>query len=167
MMMSRRKLRFGPSLVLLSFILAFGPETRSQSAGLERTLATLDYRVTWKISAGAADWEIRDFQMRKKHIYAIKSRKRVPGEVALYYRYSVRIEEFDSEADAEKRMAYVESTPPGADSKLIGPEFALREGFRRGRSIYVVSTDVYRFVADRSLSKFKNRLKSSLEASSP
>lgn len=127
---------------------------------LEKTLVSLGYRVTDKIASAGADWELRDFKMRSKQIYNIKSTKKVPGEKNLYYRFTVKIEQYATVEDAQKRLAHIQSTPPGADSKMIGPEFDLREGFQRGTQVYVVSTDVYTFVADKSLSKLREKLKS-------
>lgn len=129
---------------------------------LETAVAAMGYRVMNKIESAAADWELRDFRMRSKQIYSVKSRKKVPGSDNLYYRFTIRIEDFASVEDAQKRAEHIQSTPPGPDSKMIGPEFALREGFQRGSRVYVISTDVYTFVADKSLTEFHKRLRAAV-----
>ncbi|MBS1794925.1 MAG: hypothetical protein JSS81_13780 [Acidobacteria bacterium] len=144
------------SVLLLIFSVAAG--VRAQTVDLDKTFRTLGFKVTGRTNVAAADWELRDFKMRSKRIFALKSLKKVPGERNLYYRFAVRIEEYENEADAERRIAEIEATPPGADSKLTAPEYDLREGFRRGTRVYVVSTNVYKFVADKSLSRFKSDL---------
>ncbi|NJM54040.1 MAG: hypothetical protein HC846_12055 [Blastocatellia bacterium] len=126
---------------------------------LEKTLISMGYKVTGKIASAGADWELRDFKMRSKQIYNIKSTKKVPGEKNLYYRFTIRIEQYATVEDAQIRLEHIQSTPPGADSKMIAPEFDLREGFQRGTQVYVVSTDVYTFVVDKSLSKLREKLK--------
>ena len=125
---------------------------------LEKTLVSLGYRVTDKIASAGADWELRDFRMQSKQIYNIKSTKKVSGEKNLYYRFTIRIEQYATVEDAQKRLEHIQSTPPNADSKMIAPEYALREGFQRGTQVYVVSTDVYKFVVDKSLSKLREKL---------
>jgi hypothetical protein len=61
--------------------------------------------------------------------------------------------------DAQKRLIHIQSTPPGPNSKMMAPEYALREGFQRGTQVYVISTDVYKFVVDKSLSLLHQQLK--------
>lgn len=126
---------------------------------LEKTIIALGYKITDKIASAGADWELRDFKMRSKQIYNIKSTRKVPGEKNLYYRFTIRIEDYATVEDAQKRLAHIRATPPGPDSKMVGPEYALREGFQRGSQIYVISTDVYTFVVDKSLSKLHQKLK--------
>lgn len=126
---------------------------------LEKTLVSMGYKITDKIASAGADWELRDFQMRSKQIYNIKSLKKVPGEKNLYYRFTVIIEDYATVEDAQKRLAHIRATPPGPDSKLTAPEYSLREGFQRGTQVYVISTDVYTFVVDKSLTKLNEKLK--------
>lgn len=141
---------------LLMIICVFN--TFANDTSFEKTLGSLGYRVTWKISAAAADWELRDFKMRSKKIFSIKSKKKVPGEKNLYYRFSIKIEQYATVEDAQKRLDHILATPPGPDSKMIAPEYDLREGFQRGTQVYVVSTNVYTFVVDKSLSKLREKL---------
>lgn len=126
---------------------------------LEKTLVSFGFKITGKIASAGADWELRDFKMRSKQIYNIKSLKKVPGEKNLYYRFTIKIEDYGNMEDAQKRLKHIQATPPGPDSKMIAPEYALREGFQRGTQVYVISTDVYTFVVDKSLSKFHQKLK--------
>jgi len=146
------------------FMIALPAAATAQSKNFENTLTSLGYKVTWKITAAGADWELRDFNMREKRVFAIKSLKKVPGEKNMYYRYSVQIEEYASEADAQTRSDHISATPPGPDSKMVGPEFDLRVGFRRGTLVYVVSTDVYKFVVDGSLDKLRQKLEEKIPA---
>lgn len=133
--------------------------TFANEAQFEKKLVSMGYKVTGKIASAGADWELRDFKMRSKQIYNIKSTRKVAGEKNLYYRFTVRIEEYATIEDAQKRLKHIQATPPGPDSKMIGPEFDLREGFQHGTQVYVISTDVYTFVVDKSLSKFHEKLK--------
>lgn len=129
---------------------------------LEKAIASLGYKITFRSASHAQGWKKNDFMMQNKKIFSIKSRKKVPGEKNLYYRFAIKIEEYENEADAQKRLDYIESTPPGPNSKLEGPEYDLREGFRRGKSVYVISTNVYTFVVDKSLSKFREKLEEAI-----
>ena len=151
------------ALLMIIWIAGVATAT-AQTKDFENTLSSLGYKVTWKVTAAGADWELRDFNMREKRVFAIKSHKKVPGEKNMYYRYSVQIEEYSSEVDAEKRMEHIAATPPGPESKMVGPEHALREGFRRGKLVYVVETVVYMFVVDGSLTKFRLQLEEKITA---
>lgn len=142
------------SLLIIAGVL----NVAANDAKLEKTLVSLGYKITDQIASAGADWELRDFKMQSKKIYSIRSNKKVPGEKNLYYRFTVRVEEYATETDAQKRLDHILATPPGPDSKLTAPEYALREGFQRGKLVYVVSTDVYTFVADKSLSKLREKL---------
>lgn len=145
-------------------IVVFAATGTAQTKHFENTLTSLGYKITWKVTAAGADWELRDFNMREKRVFAIKSKAKVPGEKNMYYRYSVQIEEYASEADAQKRIDHIAATPPGPESKMVGPENDLRVGFRRDKLVYVVSTDVYKFVADGSLYKFLEQLEKKIPA---
>ena len=160
----KRLTLFKSSVLFIVVLIAAAVTAMAQNKDFENTISSLGYKISWKVTAAGADWELRDFNMREKRVFAIKSRKKVPGEKNMYYRYSVQIEEYTSEADAEKRMAHIAATPPGPDSKMVGPENALREGFRRGKLVYVVGTEVYKFVADTSLNKFRLELEKKIPA---
>jgi hypothetical protein len=146
----------------LLLIFAFFVAANAQELRLERALGALGYQIVSRSAAESAGWEKTDFDMRGKQIFSVKSRKKAPGGENLYYRFAVTVEEYETEAAAEKRLAHIRSTPPGPDSKLVGPEYDLREGFRRGRQVYVVSTAVYTFVADQSLTRFREKLEREL-----
>lgn len=148
--------------LLCLFMFASVMNTFANDKQLEKTLISMGYKVTGKIASAGADWEFRDFKMRSKQIYNIKSLKKVPGENNLYYRFTIKIEDYATVEDAQKRLKHIQATPPGPDSKLIAPEYDLREGFQRGTQIYVISTDVYTFVVDKSLSKFHQKLKNAI-----
>lgn len=148
--------------LLCLFMFASVMNTFANDSQLTKTFASLGYKVVDKIASAGADWELRDFKMRSKQIYNIKSLKKVPGEKNLYYRFTIRIEDYATIEDAQKRLQHIQSTPPGPDSKMIAPEYDLREGFQRGTQVYVISTDVYTFVVDKSLSKFHEKLKNAV-----
>ena len=148
--------------LLCLFMFASVMNTFENDSQFEKKLVSLGYRVINKIGSAGADWELRDFKMRSKKIYNIKSLKKVPGEKNLYYRFTIKIEDYGNMEDAQKRLKHIQSTPPGPDSKMIAPEYALREGFQRGTQVYVISTDVYTFVVDKSLSKFHQKLKTAV-----
>ena len=152
---------FTVNLICL-FLAASVMNTFAKDAQLEKTIVSMGYKVTSKIASAGADWELRDFKMRSKQIYNIKSTRKVPDEKNIYYRFTIRIEDYATVEDAQKRLKHIQSTPPGPDSKMIGPEYDLREGFQRGTQVYVISTDVYTFVVDKSLSKFHEKLKNAI-----
>lgn len=154
----KKSKRIRTPAVIAIILIAAVTNAMAQSKELEQTLVSLGYKITWRVSAAGADWELRDFNMRSKHVFAIKSKAKVPGEKNMYYRYSVSIEEYPTVADAEKRMDHITATPPGPDSKMVAPEHDLRVGFRRSHRVYVISTDVYTFVVDGSLNKFRLQL---------
>ena len=85
----------------------------------------------------------------------------------MWPRFFVDVEEFASEDDAQLRMDHNVATPPGPDSKMIAPEYDLREGFRVGTKVYVVGTDVYGFVIDGSLTAFRKKLQVLVEDFKP
>lgn len=150
--------------IICLFMFADVLNVSANDQSFEKKLVSLGYKVTDKIASAGADWELRDFKMRNKTIYWIKSKKKVSGEKNLYYRFTVRIEDYETPEDAQKRLAYIESTPPGPDGKMIAPEYALREGFQIGTQVYVVGTDVYTFVADKSLADLREKLQESMTA---
>ena len=159
----KKRPSFRSSVLCIALMLAAATAAAAQTQSLEQTLSKFGYKVTSRINSAGADWELRDFNMREKQIFNIKSKTKVPREKNMYYRYTIRVEEFGSEADAEKRMEHIAATPPGPTSKMEAPEYALREGFRRGKLVYVVETDVYMFIADKSMSKFRAQLEDAIK----
>ena len=162
----KKQIWFRSSVLFMFVLIAAVATAMALNKDFEKTLSSLGYKITWKVTAAGADWELRDFNMKEKRVFSVKSRKNVPGEKNMYYRYSVQIEEYASEADAKKRMDHIAATPPGPESKMIGPEYALRGGFCRGTLVYVVSTDVYKFVVDGSLNKFRLLLEEKIPSKS-
>jgi hypothetical protein len=160
----KKLVSFRSSVLCITILIAAAATAMAQNKDFENTLSSLGYKVTWKITAAGADWELRDFKMKEKQVFSVKSLKKVPREKNMYYRFGVQIEKYGSEADAEKRMEHIAATPPGPTSKLEAPEFDLREGFRRGKLVYVVSTAVYMFVADGSMTKFRLELEKKIPA---
>ena len=149
-----------PVIIVIAF--GFVLSVKAQKSEIEKAVGSLGFKVTSKISAAGADWELRDFKMREKTIILVKSKAKVPNEKNMYYRFSIRVEEYGSEADAEKRMKHIDETPPGPTSKMEGPEHDLRVGFRRGKLVYAVGTAVYMFVADGSMVKLRDQLESAI-----
>ena len=128
---------------------------------LEKALVSAGYAIKGKTDPVPSDWEKEQFHLRSKYRVQVKSTKPIPGERGLYFRFTVDIEAYLNEADAQKRLDRIKSTPPGVDSKME-PEYVLREGFQRGNLVYVVSTDVYKFVLDKHLTGFRKKLEAAI-----
>ena len=127
----------------------------AQDKILEKTLNSMGYRVIKPSSRALQEWEANDLKMDSKQVFAIKSVKKIPGSEDMYRRLAVTIEKYKNPQDASQRLKNIQATPPGPNSKLTAPEYALREGFMRGATmVYVISTDVYTYVADGSMHKF-------------
>lgn len=122
-----------------------------------------------------ADWEV-EWNIVSKRTYTIVA-KNAPknarcgpetvGKRCISPSFWVTVEDLTSEADAQKRLDHIVATPPGPDSKLTGPEYDLREGFRVGTKVYVVGTEVYMFVKDGSLTAFRKKLQQLVENAKP
>ncbi len=132
-----------------------------QSSDLEKTLASFGYKIQ-RLPADVSGWEKGEFNLQSKTRYAIKSVKPVKGERSLYYSFSVDVEGYANETDAVKRSTHIDANPPGPDSKMQPPEYALRVGFRRGNVVYVVGTHVYQFVVTKDLARLRDDLERSL-----
>ena len=127
----------------------------AQDKVLEKTLNSMGYTIVSRSTPALQSWETSDLKMESKQIFVIKSVKKVPGGENLYRRMAVTIEKYKDPADAIQRLKNIQATPPGPNSKMEGPEYALREGFMRDvTQVYVVSTETYTFVADGSMHKF-------------
>src|SRR5215207_8841378 len=103
---------FSVILILLAFNFVNGQKP-AQNNKLEKLLISFGYKITSKSVAPSAGWEKSDFKMQGKQIFSIKSKNKVAGEKNLYYRFTVTIEKYESEADAQKRLELIQSTPPG------------------------------------------------------
>ena len=138
-----------------------------QDVELRSAIAKAGYTVSKSASGGVlADWEL-NWKIVSKRTYSIVGKKadknarcgpETVGARCITPRFWVDVEEFASETDAQKRIEHIVATPPGPDSKFTAPEFDLREGFRIGPRVYVVGTEVYMFVADGSLTAFREKL---------
>ena len=140
-------------------VLGMAASATAQNEITERTLKSMGYTIVKTSSPALQDWEINDLKMESKQIFVIMSVRKIPGNENMYRRFAVTIEKYKDQADAVERIRNIEATPPGPNSKLTAPEYALREGFGRGLTlVFVVSTEVYTFVADGSLHKFTQDL---------
>lgn len=157
-----RKLLTTNLISLLMMTCVLNAAAVGRDTALEKKLASLGYRITFRNNPVPTDWQKNEFDLQSQRIYAVKSLKPVRGERNLYYRFSVAVETYKNESDAEKRMAFITKTPPGVDSKMQ-PEYVLREGFRRGRLVYTVSTDVYKFYLDGDLKRLREKLEKEIK----
>jgi hypothetical protein len=98
-------------------------------------------------------WEKEQFDLQSKYRLKIKSVKPIPDKRdRYYYRYTVEIEVYKNETDADQRMRRLREAPPGVDEKME-PEYLLHDGFKRGKLVYIVSMNVYTFVVDKCLTR--------------
>ena len=100
------------------------------------------------------DWEISKFRMRSKRVVAFKAEQPMPNENDTYYcRFMLSEETFDSDDDAPQRLAQLHNAFPD------GPvedqyTLVLRDGFRVGRTAYILQTDASKFLNEiRRLTK--------------
>ncbi len=147
-------------LILLGF--ASAPNTAiGQVSDLQKTLVSFGYKVEKKAGVEITAAEKSEFNLQGKLRYGIKSVNPVRGERRLYYRFTVDVEAYQNESDAQKRLDRIIATPPGVDSKME-PHSGFREGFRRENKVYVVSTDVYKFVLDKDLTRLREKLENAV-----
>lgn len=168
--MKSKLLRTLINAVSLSLLILSGSTNTSaqQDVELKSAIAKAGYTVSKSASGGVlADWEL-NWKIVSKRTYSIVGKKpdknarcgpETVGARCITPSFWVDVEDFASEADAQKRIDHIAATPPGPDSKFTAPEFDLREGFRIGTRVYVVGTGVYKFVADGSLTAFREKLK--------
>lgn len=114
------------------------------------SIENLGYKVVASSKPELLAWE-RDLGVVKKSVYAIRRNKQVSGTPRDYYRFTIKVEEYASEDRAQDRVELMDSTPPEPDSLRIAPDFNYRMGFRRGKTVWVVSTDFYALVDDGAL----------------
>ncbi len=148
-----------PILILLA--VSFLTSAAQTPDELQNVLSSLGFRVSRIAEIGPTDWEASDLGLKNKRRYSIKSVRPVRGERALSYRYAVDIETYPDQVHAQHRLERILAAPPGPNSKME-PEYDLREAFRRGNSVYIVSTNVYKFVVDRSLSRLRAQLENAV-----
>lgn len=146
--------------VLSTFIFT-GPSIAQDPADVAKTMLSLGFRVTQTAMLDPTASESDQFGMLTKRRYSIKSLRPVPGERDLFYRYTVDVEAYKDHVHAQSRVDHIDSDPPGPDTKLR-PESALREAFRRANLVFVISTDVYKFVVEKSLRGFREALQQAI-----
>ena len=130
---------------------------------LREALSAMGFRITRVVDVDPTSFEKSEFDLKKKRIYVIRSIRPVPGERNLYYRYTVEIEEYADQVHALHRLERIQAAPPGPTSKMESEsEYELREAFKRGNLVYVVGTDVYTFVVDKSLSRLTAKLENAV-----
>ena len=148
--------------IALSVFLSFNTsgQTTAQRNKLERSLKATGYKVKAKTEVEPRDWEIERFGLKNKYRFTVKSIKSLPKTRNVFARYAVEIEVFAGKAEAENRLKRLLEVPPGFDTKM-NAEYVLRDGFRRGNLVYIISTDAVMF-ADKSLRDLKAKLEKAL-----
>lgn len=144
-----RKLQIAATTILTVLIMTAGAFANDPEVKI--AIENLGYYIESGAAPDLSDWEVNDFRMIEKREYAIRRNKRVPGKPAGYYRFTVKVEVYASEFDAEARVENLDATPPGPESRRTAPEFDWRYGFRIGTKVYVLSTDTYAHVEDGTL----------------
>ena len=135
----------------------------ASSAEVDRfggAIASLGYAVKSDRASGPTAWESAQFDLRRKRELTIKATQPFPRDPHTFYRFTVTEERYADAAAAQARLARLREEPPGLlpeDRKA----FPLRDGFRRGETVYVVATDVYLF-EQTELPNFMAKLKAAL-----
>jgi hypothetical protein len=129
--------------ILIGLAIA-GGQTASAQEGLEKTLSSFGYIIKNNDSVQSSVWEKAQYQTLAKRVIKIKSIQAVPGWSDAFYRFTVIEERYADARSAEMRLPNLWKFPPDVnleDQKA----FSLRTGFRHGKNVYIVSTDVAMF----------------------
>ena len=95
-------------------------------------------------SQAQTKWEKTTFGEAKIYKQKIKAINQVKDWKDAYYRFTLIYELYNSEKDARNRINKLSHHPAGVNTKQQ-PEYLLRKGFRIRNSVYIVTTDVYKF----------------------
>lgn len=140
-----------------SFILGQIPKERTE---LERSLDKAGYSIRLRTVVSVSAWEKERFDLQSKYRLEVRSRTHVPQKPNHFYRYTVDLEVFENDIDAVERLKNLKELPPGVDDKK-GAEYLLRDGFRRGNRVYIISTNVAMF-SYTGLTELKSQLERSI-----
>jgi len=126
----------------------------SQLSAVAREITRRGYRVEQSSVLTPTAWEISKFRMRSKRVVAFKAEQPMPNENDIYYcRFMLSEETFDSDDDARQRLAQLHEVfqdGPVEDQYTL----VLRDGFRAGRTAYILQTDASKFLNEiRRLTK--------------
>ena len=110
----------------------------------EESLTNWGYKTITSGENKQTDWEISEFGNATIHLQKIKAINEVPGWPNAFYRFTITSEKYNSESNANKRLKKLYKTPPNINTKMH-PEYVLREGFRKVKYVYIISTDVLKF----------------------
>ena len=130
------------------------------------SIENLGYKVVASSKPELLAWE-QDLGVVRKSVYAIRRNRQVPGKPNGYYRFTIKVEEYASEDRAQDRVELMDSTPPAPDSIRNAPEFDYRMGFRRGKTVWVVSTNHYAPVYDGALASVTSKFEEWITDASP
>ncbi len=110
----------------------------------ETELTKWGYKSTKSNLVQQSKWEIDNFGSASKHHQKIKSTQEVTGWADAYYRFTITRIVFQNDASAQKRLKEIYAHPPEVNTKMQ-PEYTLRKGFRKGKTVYFIATDVVKF----------------------
>lgn len=137
-------------LMLSASVLANDPELRL-------AFGNLGY-----VSTGVANEKVTEREsgsgMIGKRRYEITRNRRVPGKPVGYYRFTVTVEEYGSEAAAIIRERRIAAGLADEEDGIPPSEFALRYGFHLGNKVYVVTPGRYELVLDGALGSVTSKL---------
>jgi hypothetical protein len=143
-----------PLCLLAAFV-----ATAAEPADLEKTLASLGYKVQARSSAEPSGWEKATFDLRAKRQLKIRRRTPLPEAADTYPRFVVIEETYADEQHATARLARLREPPPG----LQGEEekiFPLRDGLAHENRVLIVTTDAVLF--EPELSRLVKQLREAL-----
>jgi len=153
----------GLLMMFISCGIPINGQTDIQKKKLEKSVSAAGYKIKVRKEVEPTDWEKEQFDLQSKYRIEVKSVKPIPGKrEKYYYRYAVEIEVYKNEEDAGERLGRLKELPPGADD-MMNPEYVLRDGFRRGNLVYIISTDVAMF-SYTGLSDLKKNLEKAIPA---
>ena len=118
----------------------------SQLSAVAREIRGRGYRVEKSSVLTPTVWEVSKFRMRSKRMVAFKAEQPMPNENDTYYcRFTLSEETFDSDDDARQRLAQLHNAFPDGP---VEDEYTLvlRDGFRVGRTAYILQTDASKFL---------------------
>ena len=157
-------------LPILSLLLLYGvistAHSNSESSSIVHKTALLEwgYNEVGFSSIEQTTWEKDNYGVAVIHQQEVKAINEVPGWPRAFYRFTITRAVFSNEASALKRVKDIHAYPPEVDIKMQ-PEYILRQGFRTGKTVYFLSTDVVQFEREE-LPRILKLLKRHIESTS-
>lgn len=90
-------------------------------------------------------WERSTFRTRSKRQFSFRADRPLPNAPVTYYRFNLIEETFDSEVDAQDRVARIHLADPSGPAEEQHFLSAMRTGFHAGNVAYVFQTDAAMF----------------------